>query len=78
MLAMNINSWISFRDRWTSEGIPQEWAQASVIFLQERRLSSQKACDDAVQWLDARGFLAVLAQAVTLDSGSCWLSRGTT
>ena len=66
---MNINSWRAFRDKWTSEGAPDELATAHVIFIQEHRLETAHECDDATEWCGARGFHAVFRRTCSSATG---------
>ena len=69
IVTMNVNSWKAFRDKWTTEGVPQELTTAHVIYIQEHRLESTQECDDAIEWCGARGFNAVFKRASALESG---------
>ena len=69
LLTLNINSWLPFRDRWSAEGSPPEIQSATVLFLQEHKLTSTALCDDAVDWCGKRGWNAVFRPAATLQSG---------
>ncbi len=50
-------------------GVPQELLTAHVVYLQEHKLATTLACDDAIGWCGARGFNAVFKPARALDSG---------
>ncbi len=69
IITMNVNSWRAIRDKWSTEGVPEELLTAHVIFIQEHRLATSEECDDAVEWCAARGFNAVFRPAVSLESG---------
>ena len=68
LLTINVNSWIPFRDRWSAEGAPAEIVSATVLFLQEHKLTSAEACSDAVEWCGKRGWNAVFRPATVLPS----------
>ena len=68
-VTLNINSWWPFRDRWNSEGNSEEIQSATVMFLQEHKLTSEEDCADAADWCCARGWNAVFRPAITLQSG---------
>ncbi len=69
VLTMNINSWKPFRDKWTTEGMPQGLQTAQVICIQEHKLQSDTDCDDATEWCAARGFHAVFKPSGMSASG---------
>ena len=69
VITMNVNSWRAFRDKWASEGLPDELTSAHVVFIQEHRLESAQECDDATEWCGARGFHAVFQRACTSETG---------
>ena len=68
-LTINANSWLPFRDRWSAEGAPVETQSATVIFLQEHKLTDEESCADAVEWCPKRGWNAVFRKATVLQSG---------
>ena len=68
-LTLNINAWQPFRDRWSEEGTPKEIQSATLIFLQEHRLTTVEQCQDATEWCAARGWDAVFGRATQLASG---------
>ncbi len=68
-MTININSWYPFRDRWNAEGEPHELADLQVVAIQEHHLHTQEACGDAQEWLESRGWRAILSRAATLPSG---------
>ena len=68
-ITMNMNSWVLFRDRWSAEGAPEETSSATVVFLQEHKITTPELCGDAVEWCGKRGWNAVLRLAATLPSG---------
>ena len=69
LLTLNINSWFPFRDRWSAEGAPPELQSATVLLLQEHKLTTTALCDDAVEWCGRRGWNAVFRPAAVLPSG---------
>ncbi len=69
ILTANINSWAAFRARWSSDGDWEELEKASMLLLQEHHVWDPDLRDDAIQWLDARGWLAVFGPAQKLSSG---------
>ncbi len=68
-LTLNVNSWLPFRDRWSSEGTPAEIQSATVLFIQEHKLTDEEACSDAAEWCAKRGWNAVFRPATALQSG---------
>ncbi len=69
LLTINVNSWHPFKVRWSEEGTPSEILSATVLFLQEHKLTTVEQCDDAVDWCARQGWKAVFRPAVTLPSG---------
>ncbi len=69
ILTVNVNSWYPFRDRWSAEGAPEEILSATVLCLQEHKLTSEEACSDAVEWCGKQGWNAVFRPATLLSSG---------
>ncbi len=69
LLTININAWAPFRARWSEEGMPQEIQSATVLLLQEHRLTTVEQCSDATEWCARQGWKAVFQPAATLESG---------
>ncbi len=69
LMTINVNSWPPFRARWAAEGTPTEIQSATVLLLQEHKLTSQEHCSDAVEWCARQGWRAVFRPAATLESG---------
>ena len=69
LLTININAWAPFRARWSEEGAPQEIQSATVLLLQEHKLTTQEQCSDATEWCAKQGWKAVFRPAATLESG---------
>ncbi len=70
MLTININSWWTFKQLWTTEsGVDEAIQSATVVCLQEHHLTRQVDCDDAVEFCSKRGFNAVFNAAIVLESG---------
>ena len=63
ILTININSWFTFRDKWSVEGQPPEFDAVTVMMLQEHHLTTRELCNDAQEWLDGRGWRAVFGLA---------------
>ena len=69
ILSININSWTTFRAKWTSEGTPKEFEGATAILLQEHKLHGGDLCRDAEEWCTRRGWRSTFSSAATLPSG---------
>ncbi len=69
ILTLNINSWYPFKQRWSEEGTPREIESATVLLIQEHKLTSLEQCDDAVEWCSRMGWKALFRQAEQLPSG---------
>ena len=70
MLTININSWWTFKQLWTTESAVREMIHsATVVSLQEHHLSRQVELDDAVEFCHKHGFSAVFNAAIELESG---------
>ncbi len=69
VLTANINSWATFKTRWSSDEDWGQWEAATILLLQEHHLVHQEQRDDAIRWLDSKGWHAVFSPARTLQSG---------
>ena len=68
-LTINVNAWQPFKTRWAAEGTPPEIQSATVLLLQEHKITSQELCSDAVEWCARQGWRAVFRPAATLATG---------
>ena len=51
VITVNVNSWVPFRNRWSTDGLPSEIASATVLSIQEHHLVSDAVIGDAEDWL---------------------------
>ncbi len=69
VLTANINSWATFKSRWSSADDWEPMDSATILLLQEHHLVSKEQRDDAIRWLEAKGWNAVFSPARLLESG---------